>query len=65
MGRPQWTRSGHFSGRSGDQKFLYHFFIIQGHSAEVICLSFNSVGESLLTGSFDHTVSVWDVATGK
>ena len=41
------------------------FFIIQGHSAEVICLSFNSVGESLLTGSFDHTVSVWDVATGK
>lgn len=39
--------------------------IKQGHSAEVICLSFNSVGESLLTGSFDHTVSIWDVATGK
>ena len=39
--------------------------LLQGHSAEVICLSFNSVGESLLTGSFDHTVSIWDVATGK
>uniref|UniRef100_A0A674C658 Uncharacterized protein n=1 Tax=Salmo trutta TaxID=8032 RepID=A0A674C658_SALTR len=31
-----------------------------GHSAEIISLSFNTVGDQLVTGSFDHTVSLWD-----
>ncbi len=38
---------------------------IQGHSAEVICASFNTTGSQILTGSFDNTVAVWDTATGK
>ena len=37
----------------------------QGHSAEIISCSFNTTGDQLLTGSFDHTVSVWDTATGR
>ena len=31
----------------------------QGHSSEIICVSFNQSGELLLTGSFDNTVGVW------
>ena len=38
---------------------------VQGHSAEVICANFNTSGDRISTGSFDHTVSVWDTATGK
>ena len=38
---------------------------VQGHSAEVICVNFSTSGDRILTGSFDHTVSVWDTATGK
>lgn len=38
---------------------------IKGHSAEIICLSFNTYGTQLLTGSFDHTCSVWDVKSGR
>lgn len=37
----------------------------QGHSAEVITLSFDTAGDSMVTGSFDHTVLGWDVTTGK
>ena len=41
--------------------FMFH----QGHSAEVICLHFTSSGERLLTGSFDHTVALWDTEIRK
>lgn len=37
----------------------------QGHSAEIISLSFNTTGDKIITGSFDHTVSVWDVGSGR
>ena len=37
----------------------------QGHSAEVICVSFNTTGDLTLTGSFDNTVNIWDTATGE
>ena len=36
-----------------------------GHSAEIIALGFNTRGDQLITGSFDHTVSVWDVNSGQ
>lgn len=39
--------------------------ILKGHTAEIISLSFNSSGTHLITGSFDNTVMVWDVNTGK
>uniref|UniRef100_A0A3P9BJ95 Uncharacterized protein n=1 Tax=Maylandia zebra TaxID=106582 RepID=A0A3P9BJ95_9CICH len=51
--------------------FMMHFFIhplhvsdnaisFQGHTAEVLSLCFNTVGSQLVTGSFDHTVTIWD-----
>jgi len=39
--------------------------LLQGHTAEIISLSFNATGTHLITGSFDNTVMVWDVNTGK
>lgn len=46
--------------------FIMNLFVYpQGHSAEIISCSFNTTGDQLLTGSFDHTVSVWDTATGR
>lgn len=39
--------------------------LFQGHSAEIICLSFNTLGDRIITGSFDHTVAVWDVEAGR
>ena len=39
--------------------------LMQGHSAEVICVQFNSTGSQLVTGSFDHTACIWDTETGR
>ena len=51
------------------QTYLISFYpslsLSQGHSAEVITLSFDTAGDSMVTGSFDHTVLGWDVTTGK
>lgn len=44
---------------------LPRFDFTQGHTAEVLSLCFNTVGNQLATGSFDHTVAVWDVASGR
>lgn len=41
------------------------FHVIQGHTAEVLSLCFNTVGNQLITGSFDHTIAIWDVASGR
>ncbi|XP_059361965.1 dynein assembly factor with WDR repeat domains 1 isoform X1 [Carassius carassius] len=37
---------------------------LEGHFAEIISLSFNTTGDRLVTGSFDHTAILWDVSTG-
>lgn len=37
----------------------------QGHSAEIISMGFSTDGRLMITGSFDHTVSVWDTHSGK
>ena len=31
----------------------------------MICLGFNTTGDTVLTGSFDNTVAVWDAETGR
>ncbi len=36
-----------------------------GHSAEIISIGFNTKGDQVITASFDHTVSVWDVNSGQ
>ena len=37
----------------------------QGHTAEIVSLNFNTTGTTIITGSFDHTVKVWDMRTGR
>ena len=39
--------------------------LLQGHTAEIVSLNFNQAGSQIITGSFDHTVKVWDVRSGK
>ncbi|HMF14082.1 MAG TPA: serine/threonine-protein kinase, partial [Gemmataceae bacterium] len=39
--------------------------ILAGHGGPVTCLAFSADGRSLASGSSDHTVRTWDVASGK
>ena len=34
------------------------------HTAEIVSLNFDTPGRKVMTGSFDHTVKVWDARTG-
>ena len=38
---------------------------LAGHTAEIVSLNFNTAGDRIITGSFDHTTKVWDTATGR
>lgn len=44
--------------------YVYVFFWI-GHTAEIVSLDFDTPGNRIITGSFDNTVKVWDVRTGR
>jgi hypothetical protein len=37
----------------------------EGHTLPLTSVAFDSEGKRLLTGSLDHTLRVWDIATGK
>ena len=41
------------------------FQILEGHTDEIFSCAFNYEGETIITGSFDHTVKVWDVRNGR
>lgn len=45
------------------KRWCNFFYSFQGHTAEVLSLCFDTVGSQLVTGSFDHTVAIWDVAS--
>lgn len=38
---------------------------LAGHTAEIVSLHFNTTGNLIVTGSFDHDVKAWDARTGK
>lgn len=38
---------------------------LQGHTLEIVCLSFDPHGSLLATGSMDSKAKLWDVETGK
>ena len=41
-----------------------HIVVLSEHTSQVNCLSFSSDGESLVSGSHDNTVKLWDIQTG-
>ena len=45
--------------------FLHIHLINQGHTAEIVSLNFNTYGDLIITGSFDHTSKLWDVRSGR
>ena len=45
--------------------FMRISYSIQGHTGEIISVSFNTRGDQVITASFDRTVAIWDVRTGK
>jgi dynein assembly factor with WDR repeat domains 1 len=38
---------------------------LHGHTGEVIALQFSNDGNQIITGSFDHSISIWDTRTAK
>ena len=38
---------------------------LKGHSEAIYCVAFTPDGKHVVTGSGDHTIKVWDSATGK
>jgi WD40 repeat protein len=38
--------------------------ILQGHSNTVFSVAFSPDGKSLVSGSYDHTVKVWNLSDG-
>mmetsp|Transcript_61885 Transcript_61885/g.195564 ORF Transcript_61885/g.195564 Transcript_61885/m.195564 type:complete len:94 (+) Transcript_61885:836-1117(+) len=36
-----------------------------GHTAEIVSLCFNTAGDQIITGSFDHDSKIWDVRSGR
>jgi WD40 repeat protein/regulator of sirC expression with transglutaminase-like and TPR domain len=38
---------------------------LRGHTHQVTCLAFNPNGKQLATGSYDGTVRIWNIETGK
>ncbi|WP_116210840.1 WD40 repeat domain-containing serine/threonine protein kinase [Streptomyces olivoreticuli] len=38
---------------------------LSGHTSEIECLAFAPDGKTLASGSYDNTVRLWDVATGR
>ena len=48
-----------------DENFTRILYSIQGHTGEIISVNFNTRGDQVITASFDRTVAIWDVRTGK
>jgi WD40 repeat protein len=38
---------------------------LSGHTAEIVSVCFNTAGDLLATGSFDHDSRLWDVRSGQ
>jgi len=38
---------------------------LRGHTAEVVVNQFDGDGSTVITGSFDNTIKIWDVRTAE
>lgn len=41
------------------------WFKLEGHTGHVFCVAFNGEGTLMASGSFDESVRLWDIRTGK
>jgi COMPASS component SWD3 len=39
--------------------------ILRGHTNYVFCVNYNPQSNLIASGSFDETIRIWDVKTGK
>lgn len=70
-----WSPDGHFlaSGGGGQDKTIQLWEVVNkksarqftGHQGAIISLAFSPDGKQLASGSFDKSVKVWNVDTGK
>src|SRR5438270_13739525 len=50
---------------AADDKALAGAVPLKGHTEAVYSVAFTPDGRHVVTGSFDHTVKVWEAVTGK
>lgn len=41
------------------------FYALRGHTAEVVCVTFDPTSTTLATGSMDNTAKLWNVERGQ
>jgi WD40 repeat protein len=46
------------------QGWILHSLILEGHTETVFSVAFSPISQSIVSGSDDHTVRVWDASTG-
>jgi len=51
--------------RDNNRRLLKEIVTLKGQGAEITPEAFSPDGKRLATGSYDHTVKLWDVATGQ
>ena len=78
LGESMLTRDGEASSAAGRLSFMLplppqlwdvetgtELCTLLGHTAEIVSLCFNTAGDQIITGSFDHDSKIWDVRSGR
>ncbi len=64
--RPDEVRPFDFNTLASNKSGVDHKFVaLNGHQAPVRCVRFSTDGRTLLSGSHDNTVKLWDLGSGR
>lgn len=58
------TGSFDYKAKIWDANTGQRYHTLVGHTAQIVCLSFDPHGMLVATGSMDKTAKLWDVNTG-